>query len=97
MNTEAVTQQIVDALRVPLGRSGAPGDVADMIDFLASDRAKWLTDAQFRVDGGASFPPPSSAALSTAPPSIASSRLPACRWSSCSARPDMLLRAGPTR
>ncbi|CAC14488.1 putative oxidoreductase fragment, partial [Streptomyces coelicolor A3(2)] len=38
--------------RVPLGRSGAPGDVADMIDFLASDRAKWLTDAQFRVDGG---------------------------------------------
>lgn len=40
MNTEAVTQQIVDALRVPLGRSGAPGDVADMIDFLASDRAK---------------------------------------------------------
>ncbi|AIJ11134.1 hypothetical protein SLITK23_74830 [Streptomyces lividans] len=96
MSTEAVTQQIVDDLKVPLGRSGAPGDVADMIDFLASDRAKWLTGAQFRVDGGI-LPTAFSAALSTAPPRIASSSLPACRWSSCSPRPDMLLRAGPTR
>ena len=52
ITTEKVTQQIVDHLKVPMGRPGDPEDVAAMIAFLASDRAKWLTGAQFRVDGG---------------------------------------------
>ncbi|MGH4001445.1 MAG: oxidoreductase [Pseudonocardiaceae bacterium] len=50
--TADVAQQIVDHLNVPMGRPGDPEDVAEMIAFLASDRAKWLTGAQFRVDGG---------------------------------------------
>lgn len=49
---ETVRQQIVDRLNVPMGRPGEPEDVAEMIAFLASSRAKWLTGAQFRVDGG---------------------------------------------
>lgn len=52
VSTEQVTQRIVDHLNLPMGRPGAPEDVAEMIAFLASSRAKWLTGAQFRVDGG---------------------------------------------
>ncbi|MFF2164446.1 oxidoreductase [Streptomyces sp. NPDC058175] len=47
-----VERQIVEHLKVPMGRPGEPEDVAEMIVFLASSRAKWLTGAQFRVDGG---------------------------------------------
>ncbi|WP_267717291.1 SDR family oxidoreductase [Streptomyces sp. CoH17] len=52
VTTEEATQQIVDHLNLPMGRPGEPEDVAEMIAFLASGRAKWLTGAQFRVDGG---------------------------------------------
>jgi NAD(P)-dependent dehydrogenase (short-subunit alcohol dehydrogenase family) len=37
-----------------LGRIGEPNDVANTVLFLASDEAKYLTGAEFVVDGGGS-------------------------------------------
>ena len=36
----------------PLGRVGTPDEVADLILFLASDRAAWITGATYPIDGG---------------------------------------------
>lgn len=37
---------------IPLGRMGEPDDIANMILFLSSDEAKYITGAEFTVDGG---------------------------------------------
>ena len=39
-------------LHTPLGRSGTPEEVAEVIAFLASDRASYLNGATIAVDGG---------------------------------------------
>jgi NAD(P)-dependent dehydrogenase (short-subunit alcohol dehydrogenase family) len=36
----------------PLGRPGRPDDIAELILFLASDRASWMTGETIPVDGG---------------------------------------------
>ena len=36
----------------PLGRVGEAGEVAELIFFLASDRASWITGATYSIDGG---------------------------------------------
>jgi len=37
---------------VPLGRVGVPSDIAEMVGFLVSERAAWITGSNFLIDGG---------------------------------------------
>ncbi|MBL4894888.1 MAG: SDR family oxidoreductase [Emcibacter sp.] len=37
---------------IPMGRMGEPDDIASMVTFLASNDAKYITGAEFVVDGG---------------------------------------------
>jgi len=46
----AITAELVTA--TPLGRGAQPREVADVITFLASDRASFVTGAEICVDGG---------------------------------------------
>lgn len=41
--------------RIPLGRLGTPGDVADAIVFLSSDMASYITGEEMDVNGGLYF------------------------------------------
>ena len=36
----------------PLGRTGEPDEIADLIVYLASDRASWITGETISIDGG---------------------------------------------
>jgi NAD(P)-dependent dehydrogenase (short-subunit alcohol dehydrogenase family) len=36
----------------PLGRIGTPEDIANMVSFLLSEKASWMTGAIVDVDGG---------------------------------------------
>jgi NAD(P)-dependent dehydrogenase (short-subunit alcohol dehydrogenase family) len=36
----------------PIGRVGEPGEVAELILYLASERASWITGATYSIDGG---------------------------------------------
>ena len=40
------------AKEVPMGRYGAPEDIAEVVALLVSDRAKWMTGGNIHVDGG---------------------------------------------
>lgn len=53
--SEAEAEKIIaEALRqsTPLGRAGKPEEVADLIAFLASERAAFITGASVAIDGG---------------------------------------------
>jgi 3-oxoacyl-[acyl-carrier protein] reductase len=48
--TGAVKKDILGS--VPLGRFGTPDDVADLVSFLVSDRARYISGQVLGVDGG---------------------------------------------
>jgi 3-oxoacyl-[acyl-carrier protein] reductase len=45
-------EEIEIARKTPLGRVGRPEDIADVVVFLASEQARWLTGQLFYVGGG---------------------------------------------
>jgi NAD(P)-dependent dehydrogenase (short-subunit alcohol dehydrogenase family) len=52
---EAYTAQIAESLQIPLARAGTPEEAAQLILFLVSPAASYVTGTQFTIDGGA-FP-----------------------------------------
>lgn len=42
--------------RIPMGRIGQPVEIANMVRYLASDEAQFITGSDFLVDGGALLP-----------------------------------------
>jgi 3-oxoacyl-[acyl-carrier protein] reductase len=53
MTAELTEAQIETMLeRIPLGRMGAPEDIADAVAFLASERAGYITGETLQVNGG---------------------------------------------
>ena len=40
---------------IPLGRAGTPEDIANLVAFLASDKARYITGEVICIDGGLSF------------------------------------------
>lgn len=50
---EQATQSVMDALGgIPFGRPAQPEEVAELVGFLVSPRAKYLTGTEFVIDGG---------------------------------------------
>jgi NAD(P)-dependent dehydrogenase (short-subunit alcohol dehydrogenase family) len=43
-----------NALRHPLKKTGTPGNIADMAEFLLSEKGSWISGQIFHVDGGMS-------------------------------------------
>ena len=56
--TKAISEkaQVDWAAQIPLGRLGAPRDVANAVAFLASDEASYITGTTIIVDGGQTLP-----------------------------------------
>lgn len=53
VDVEAGKRMIMDSLGgVPIGRPSKPGEIANLVAFLASDRAGTITGAEYVIDGG---------------------------------------------
>jgi NAD(P)-dependent dehydrogenase (short-subunit alcohol dehydrogenase family) len=52
-NYASARQKLMEMLgRIPLGRPNRPEEVAEMVAFVASDRASAITGTEFVIDGG---------------------------------------------
>ncbi len=49
-------QRLALAAQIPLGRLGAPGDIAAAVAFLASPGASWITGETLNINGGMHMP-----------------------------------------
>lgn len=53
MSEDAYEQFLIKAREThPIGRAGKPSEIADLIYFLASEKAGWITGATYEIDGG---------------------------------------------
>lgn len=52
--TDALSEKVKEGVleQIPLKRLGSPEDIANMVNFLASDDANYITGQVFNVDGG---------------------------------------------
>lgn len=51
--TEQATQSVMDVLGgIPFGRPAQPAEIAELVGFLVSPRANYLTGTEFVIDGG---------------------------------------------
>ena len=50
---DAARQSVIDALGgIPMNRTGRPEEVAELVAFLVSDRAPYITGTEVVIDGG---------------------------------------------
>ena len=53
ISAAAAREEVIESIGgIPLGRPGTPRDVGDLVAFLVSDRARYLTGAEYLIDGG---------------------------------------------
>jgi NAD(P)-dependent dehydrogenase (short-subunit alcohol dehydrogenase family) len=53
ISEDAARRRIMDMLGgIPIGRTGRPEEVAELVAFLASDRGAFITGADYVIDGG---------------------------------------------
>jgi NAD(P)-dependent dehydrogenase (short-subunit alcohol dehydrogenase family) len=53
ISEDAALQRIMDMLGgIPMGRTGRPEEVAELVAFLASDRGAFISGADYIIDGG---------------------------------------------